>query len=127
MKNLVLGSLLFVAVVAASEAKAVGSITCKGGDVTIRVDIDVLESLPPQSMVTVKRNGKDWGSYSAFTDYREMETFPVQYYWGFADRNSNRILTVSTTKAPTRGARSARGTFKYNPATSPLVLNCLLY
>ncbi len=126
MKNVVLGSMLALALVA-STANAASRIVCRGGDVSISVDVDVLESNPPQSSISVKRNGQDWGSYSAFTDYREMETFPVQYYWGFKSHDGTKSLVVSTTQPQTRGPRKATGAYTYNKATSPIRLTCSLY
>jgi hypothetical protein len=125
MRNVVLSSLFVLAALAASNAEAARRISCRdGGGHTVTVDIDVLESNPPQSQVTVKRDGDDWGSYSSFGEYLELESFPVQYQWRFPDHDDKRLLVVSTTQPAGRGLRKARGTYHYNRATSPLQLTC---
>jgi len=124
MKKFVVCSVLSVAALAASDSFAARQISCRGGEVTIHVQIDVLESNPPQSSISVKRNGQDWGSYSAFTEYLELESFPVQYQWRFPDHDGNKTLIVTTKQPASRGPRAANGTYIYNRATSPIPLKC---
>ena len=106
----------------AASAEAASRIVCRGGEFKVVVDVDVLESLPPQSQITVYRDDKKWDAFSAHTEYLELESFPVQYQWRFEDRDEGKLLIVSTKQPVGRSGRAGKGTYHYNRATSPIPL-----
>lgn len=126
MRNVVLGFMFCVVALVASESQAASRINCRSGEYSVDVDIDVLESNPPQSQVTVQRYGTDWGSYATFTEYRLLKSNPPQYQWRFESRDTDSLLIVTTAKPEGRNPRTAKGTYRYNKATSPLFMDCIV-
>ena len=82
-------------------------VECTGNRGTkIQVEVDVLESNPPQSQISVTSFGGEKSGFSAFTEHVVIETHPSidQYVW--KSRDGFLRLTVET-----RDGRSGKGSY----------------
>lgn len=118
MKHLSL--LVLVASTFAFAQPALQEVTCESNEVKIQVQVDVLESNPPQSSISVDFGNGDTSGFSAFTQYLTIETNPSIDQWTWVSHNNAQRLVVES-----RDGRSGTGMY-YIGRRRGIELTCTL-